>query len=220
VEIGSHSYNVTGPNGGEVEVGKGTVSSPEEARAYATRYFNNAIREQNARGVPDAPFKKTEDWQLLGLKHAIHDAVHGGYDRVAWTPGDLQNARYDLSKHVDELRYRPASGKFTASMHGSLVHEGTYAPEALEAVIGKDAAARLLNNPTNKYTTGAGDIQHMLSGEDLKIGGSGMRGFYDNMLPKTLNNYMKQLGLPPAEIEPRQIDRTAGEGWPSLYRQR
>jgi hypothetical protein len=179
----------------------------------------DAIIDKRRAGVPDAPFKKTEDWQLLGLKHAIHDAVHGGYDRVAWTPGELQNARYDLSKHVDELRYRPASGKFTASMHGSLVHEGTYAPEALEAVIGKDAAARLLNNPTNKYTTGAGDIQHMLSGEDLKIGGSGMRGFYDNMLPKTLNNYMKQLGLPPAEIQATTglTGDTAGEGWRLRY---
>ena len=42
-----------------------------------------------------------------------------------------------------------------------------------------------------------------LSGIDLQVGGEGMKGFYDKILPDYLNNYGKQYG---AQIEPLQIN--------------
>jgi hypothetical protein len=40
-------------------------------------------------------------------------------------------------------------------------------------------------------------------GNDLKVGGSGMRGFYDNMLPKEVGKYVKQFG---GKVEKSEID--------------
>lgn len=155
--------------------------------------------------VPDAPFKKTEDWQLLGLKHAIHDAVHGGYDRIAWTPGEQQNARYDLSKVADRVEYHPGRQMLQVWNGEDLVHTGKYDPRALPDVIGKEATDRLLQTPAistafDDYTDDAG--WHLLKGEQLKVGGTGMRGFYDKMLPNNLRDYFKKLGVGAPEIEP------------------
>src|ERR1700687_3367412 len=52
--------------------------------------------------IPDAPFKKS--WHELVLKRAIHEAATNGYQRLSWTPGEAQAARYDLSKQVDTIQ--------------------------------------------------------------------------------------------------------------------
>jgi hypothetical protein len=195
VQTGEHSYRVSHPQYGSIEVGKGVVDSPEEAKQYGLRMFMEKHRKARSIGVPDAPFKKTEDWQLLGIKRAIHDAVHGGYDRVAWTPGDLQAARYDLSKQVDRLDYHPSRGQLLAWKNGSVLHEGTYDPKALPDVVGKEAAERLL------AAEPAPSGMQSLQGDDLKVGGAGMKAFYDRMLPSNLKDYFKKLGLPAPEIE-------------------
>jgi hypothetical protein len=54
----------------------------------------------------------------------------------------------------------------------------------LDEVVGKDMADKIiaLESPAN------------FEGNDLKVGGSGMRGFYDNMLPKEVGKYVKQFG--------------------------
>lgn len=60
--------------------------------------------------VPDAPFKQTKAWAMLGMKRAIQHAAENGFDRVAWTTGDTQADRYDLSKQVSKMEYDPSSG--------------------------------------------------------------------------------------------------------------
>lgn len=165
--------------------------------------------QRTAPGVPNAPFKKTEEWQLLGLKHAIHDAVHGGYDRVAWTPGDLQNDRYDLSKQVGALHYEPQSGHFIAMSPNQMavVHEGTYDPKALTSVVGKEAAEKLLATPAAPLD---GKMYQTIEGDDLKVGGEGMRGFYDKMLPNNLKDYFKKIGVPAPQIEDAHFNVPSG----------
>jgi polyhydroxyalkanoate synthesis regulator phasin len=61
--------------------------------------------------APSAPFvTDTNSWVELGLKQAIRMAVEGGYDRIAWTNGEQQNERYDLSKQVDRISWEPDRG--------------------------------------------------------------------------------------------------------------
>jgi hypothetical protein len=43
-----------------------------------------------------------------------------------------------------------------------------------------------------RVLNGKSDVSY--SGLDLKVGGSGMKGFYDNMLPKEVGKYVKQFG--------------------------
>jgi hypothetical protein len=48
----------------------------------------------NTRGVANAPMKNTEDWAMLGFKHALREAVETGKDKVTWTTGSQQEERY------------------------------------------------------------------------------------------------------------------------------
>ena len=150
--------------------------------------IDNAI--ENAKGeVPDAPFKTT--WPELAMKRMIRYAAENGYDKVAWTTGETQAARYDLSKHIDQIIYDPKEGTLIASNKGNrILDKDGVKPEELPDYIGKEAADKLLNNPTEKGTRGA----HMLSGLDLKVGGEGMKGFYDQILPATVNKLVKKFG--------------------------
>ena len=54
--------------------------------------------------TPTAPFvTDTNAWTKLGLKTALKEAVKQGVERIAWTTGEQQNERYDLSKQVDDV---------------------------------------------------------------------------------------------------------------------
>jgi hypothetical protein len=50
-------------------------------------------------------------------------------------------------------------------------------------LIGKELAEKAVSDGGGTY-----------KGDDLKVGGSGMKGFYDNMLPKEVGKYVKQFG--------------------------
>ena len=160
--------------------------------------------KRSGKDVPDAPFiTSTDAWVELGLKQAIRMAVDGGYDKVAWTTGDQQNERYDLSKQVESISWkRSADGKLvTVSApqgdYGLIVNsdgivhdtvdDGAFEDEVkgkrLDEVVGKDIADKIMSEES-------GD----LSGDGLKVGGSGMKGFYDKILPITAGKVGKKLG--------------------------
>jgi len=64
--------------------------------------LQDALLPMNMPGnIPDAPFKTT--WPDLVMKRMIRWAAENGYDRVAWTPGDVQAARYNLAKQVHHI---------------------------------------------------------------------------------------------------------------------
>jgi hypothetical protein len=60
----------------------------------------------NTGKVPDAPFKKTQEWVGLALKRMIRYAVENGFESVAWTTGLEQAERYNLAKYVDKIEAR------------------------------------------------------------------------------------------------------------------
>lgn len=62
-------------------------------------------------GAPTAPFvDKTDDWMGLGLKRALHEAVHGGHDKLAWTPGEDQYARFSDPREPEKTRAQRLAG--------------------------------------------------------------------------------------------------------------
>lgn len=138
--------------------------------------------------IPDAPFKKT--WTELALKRAISEAAEKGYDRLSWTPGEAQAARYDLSKQIDKLYYNPEKQKLTAyDKNDNLVlNKENITKEKLNNEVGKEISEKILNNPTRKEKNYKSDKSedHVLEGQDLKIGGEGMKGYYDQIVPKTI----------------------------------
>ena len=41
------------------------------------------------------------------MKRMIRYAAENGFDKLAWTTGEQQAERYDLSKQVDKIYYSP-----------------------------------------------------------------------------------------------------------------
>jgi hypothetical protein len=156
---------------------------------------HNAIHDirddLNESGVADAPFRTT--WPLALFKRALRDAVASGKDWIGWTVGETQNDRFDLSKQVDSVSVTewPAAGQgmviLTATKDGSELIKETIPKSKIEDYVGKDVARKLMDQPAEMGS-------RELSGDGLKVGGSGMKGFYDNMLPKEIGKYVKQWG--------------------------
>jgi hypothetical protein len=142
--------------------------------------------------VPDAPFKK--NWQELTMKRAMQMAAEGGYDRVAFTTGKQQADRYSLSKQVNDLTITRGPTDFTINAtdkNGRPAIVKTI-PDLrnLEDYVGKDLANKIKDDFANKSGQ-----EHTYSGLDLDVGGEGMKGFYDKILPDFINKYGKKHGL-------------------------
>lgn len=154
--------------------------------------------QQGLNGVPDAPFKK--NWQELAFKRMIRHAAENGFDRIAWTTGAMQNERYKLSNFVNRIEWatRNDGRKFVdivdkdgRYIDGDIVlnNDGTIAStneqfnlKKLSDVIGVELAEKVQT----------GDVSGTLKDVDLEVGGSGMKGFYDKILPDFVNRYVKK----------------------------
>jgi hypothetical protein len=143
--------------------------------------------------VPDAPFKTS--WHELSLKRAIQEASEKGYDQIAFTTGKTQAERYDLSKQISRVVYNEPGSKrankfgtvlYAYDKNGDQVIGKSVAPEELADYIGKEAADKLMKAEADSWG------QKELAGVDLQVGGEGMKGFYDNILPKSLDKLAKK----------------------------
>lgn len=187
-------------------------------RAAARKYAEIAkeyreAKKQSEIGVPDAPFKTT--WHELAMKRMLRYAAENGYDRIAWTTGEQQAARYDLSKHIDSLNWQKnPDGTYNISplKNGEAVGNASMqrvAPDKLADVIGKEVAEKIINGHGQTWTDNKGTAQGELSNLDLKVGGSGMKGFYDKILPEFMNRYGKKWGAKVGETEIDTGERSA-----------
>lgn len=176
----------------------------DEAEQNSVDIELEARAEGNTEGVPDAPFKKT--WHEFVLKRMIRYAAENGYDRIAWTTGEQQAERYDLRKQVSEVSYyKNLEGNYDVDVtlnNGNKQSLGqNMTPAELEDQLGKDVAQRLIDKAEK-------DDAGTLSGVELKVGGEGMKGFYDKMLPAFLNKYGKKWG---AKVEIANLESPAVE---------
>ena len=151
-----------------------------------------------------------EKWTDLGLKRALHEAAKGGYHRLLWTPGSKQADRYKLSNQVDHVSYHPKNNIFAAFKHGRPVVQRSIHPDELPSLIGKETADKLLKT-TPHPSTGF----HDLAGTDMDIGGHGMRGYYDNIIPKRLLALAKEHD-PDADARAFQGQERLADRWISV----
>ena len=149
--------------------------------------YEKLTARNNTQGVPDAPFiKDTNATTKLGLKVALKEAVAQGADKISWTTGEQQNERYDLSKQVDEIGWQKNENgtyNITPKKDGSVI--GTREMMAnltikqIEDYVGKEVAEKI-QNEEGKVGDGGSVKQGKLTGQQLKVGGKGMIGFYGN----------------------------------------
>jgi hypothetical protein len=158
------------------------------------------LLHQSKNTVPDAPFKK--NWHEMALKKMIHHAAANGYDAIAITPGREQADRYGLAQHVGLIRHmthgdNPNSGiLFAYDPQGNQIVREDDVPHAkLPEYIGREGAKKLMDQKPD----GVGYRE--LAGADLQIGGEGMKGFYDKIVPNFLNQFGKKYGAKVGQIQ-------------------
>jgi hypothetical protein len=230
----THEAYYTTPDGQRVSLGFGATQEEAAAavdpgwRGIVDVKFDSQTRKVSE-GVPDAPFKTS--WHELSLKRAIQEASEKGYDQIAFTTGKTQAERYDLSQQIDEINVVGRTDALTGEQTKSVALDTTggqslrfginkdgivdnvsdsnmsnFVGKGLDEVIGKDLAKKIMDGGSQT-----------ISGEGLKVGGEGMKGFYDNILPKSLDKLAKKFD---AKVSKSFIEgeRTRdASGIPSMY---
>jgi hypothetical protein len=196
--------------------GEGAQALTDEANSMTPKLLQlqeqrDKLRDVINYGVPDAPFKK--NWHELAMKRLLNYAADNGYDSIAITPGAEQANRFGLEKHIEKLHYNADIKRLRAFNHsGREVLSKDMTPEELSKNIGAELADKLLQQPSEFGV-------HTLADQDIKVGGEGMKGFYDKMLPDYLNTFGKSYGaqvgtfnIPAARRVPpiEEVQRLAG----------
>lgn len=181
---------------------RGGMSQEEEERATELHNAGAAesLRAKAAKTgtTPAAPFvTDTQAWTTLALKRAIAYAVDNGFDAVAWTTGEQQNERYSLAKQVDAVAaHHNPDGTWYVQVEkdGAFMHEDVSVKEsALENLIGKELAKKIVAESGTKVMRDGAPF-HLYTGLDLKVGGEGMKGFYDQIVPTVARKLGATLG--------------------------
>jgi hypothetical protein len=209
-EIQSDWHQQGREKGYDTKIKEPSAKEREEWRILDSIDPNNRTQEQYARlnyldhlmakepfGVPYGPHAK--DWHELALKAMIQHAAENGYDQIAVTPGAEQARRYGLSSMIDELHYFPEEKKLTGYLgKGKLrvLNKGNVLPEELPQYVGKEVTKNLLQQPVGLSGS------HVIKGKELEVGGEGMKGFYDKMVPTFLNKFGKKHGV---QVQPGEI---------------
>jgi hypothetical protein len=162
-----------------------------------------AIPEDQAAGLdygkatkspPAAPYvTNTQHWTDLALKNVLREAALGNYEGVVFSPGQAQADRYGLEKTVDSIKYFPEDRTLSALQGNSTrIARPDVGPEDLPSLIGKELSERLLHPSSIRKSEFDGSSYHMLQGDEMKVGAGGMKGYYDNIVPKSVMALAKQ----------------------------
>lgn len=160
--------------------------SPGQDREAVQSKINNLGSSDP--GIPDAPFRST--WPLQMVKRALRDAVAADHKWIGWTTGETQADRFSLAKQADSIHAEKRKTTYALQItdkKGDTTSQ-MVPHDKLADFVGKELANKIVSeaeeNPDGKE----------YSGLDLKVGGDGMKGFYDQILPKEVAKYVKQWG--------------------------
>ena len=171
-----------------------------------------------SRKVPEAPFEK--NWHELAMKRMLRYAAEHGYDKIAWTTGEQQAERYSLGGVIYQITSTPykAQAPNESDGHDLLVNmrdgtryemfvqpDGTlnygvdnnnpFDGKNVMEVFGKELGAKIMSATEETEIKGNG----------LRVGAEGMKGFYDQILPRFMEKYCKKWGVKPEMIDLPEI---------------
>lgn len=174
-----------------------------------------ATMSKYAKGVPslpDAPFiNNTESWSTLAMRRMIRWAAENGFERIAWLPGKQQADRYNLSSHITQLKVteiNPEQYRVVAYNGTNQVMNNVVAPSELPEWIGQGMTDKVLQQIVENKKRPVPLYAAKFEGLDLYIGGDGMRGFYDQILPATVNKMVKKWGAKVGTTRVRTVPDT------------
>jgi hypothetical protein len=198
----------------------GPVSGATEDQIQAAEDKSKAVmnkwNEASKATTPEGPYVgSTAKWTELGLKRALIEAARNGHDKLVWTPGQDQADRYDLSQQVKQILVENHGGKFHVKAYdhdgSKVINEHVDTPEEIARLIGKEAADKAMEHMESSRNAGSHIPRADLRGVDLKVGGEGMKGYYDKIVPTALARIVKSIGHTPEfgtdYIQGRKDDR-------------
>ncbi len=203
--------NIAEKLGGDMEAARSVaVTQPfEDVARFAgmsaefaeiTARQDDDVRALSNPSIPSAPFvTDTKSWVALALKRAIRMAVDGDYDGVVFATGQQNADLYDLSKQIDKVHYRSVGAAADGVFHvvaikgeSAVWSDKTATISVVEDTLGKEIAQKIKDG-VGDNVKGLPDTKS-LTGLDLKVGGEGMRAFYDQIVPQVANDVLKKLG--------------------------
>ena len=164
---------------------------------HATELQSDWHKDYRGRSFgPKPPLQGT--WHQFALKALVRHAAENGFDEVAWVTGKETQARYDLSRKVDELMYRkhPTTGEWKIDVY----EKGDTTGESFTTIHAKDANELESNfgkEIADKIISGQGEEVNLtrfksLKTEDLKVGGEWAVNLYDKTLPNVAKKTFKK----------------------------
>lgn len=220
-------YNVTDITRHMTDKEKEKSRQLYEAQFHAEVDLNGFKRRNKlgafSEGIPDAPFEK--NWHELAMKRMLRYAAENGYDKIAWTTGEQQGKRYSLAKKIEDFYYKKNDdGTYDISAVAIEKRNGyTDYPEFnfsnqtekdLDNLLGKDLAQKIVEGKGRKgYTHNGTNDWTTFKGNDLKLGAEGMKGFYDQILPRFMDKYGKKWGVSVKKIELPEVEKGGRIMW-------
>ena len=176
----------------------------ERAGANGERIlFIEEMQPPNKVNQEKMPSNLRNKWREIGMHYATRHALDHGFDHVAWTTGQMQADRYNLSKAVQKVIIN-ADRTEADKVDVIAVYKdrglgsgyiGKFDRGKLPSAIGRDAAAKLDSRPWEQRPQGG--VTKSLEGEGLNVGGEGLRRLYD----EDLGNVAKKFGAKPGTIK-------------------
>jgi len=122
-----------------------TIIRPMENSIAQLRANADAVVRKKGT-VKMAPYvTSTQNWTDLSIKKALDQAIDSGADYFTFTPGEVQAARYDLSKHIGKVQYNPDDGSLLAyDPKGRMViNESVSDPSDLDEYVGRELGDKI-----------------------------------------------------------------------------
>jgi hypothetical protein len=183
------------------------VLSPIAARLKSLNEEYDSIKVGK---MPNMPYVgSTDQWTDFAIKNELDKALDSGSDYFTWSPGDVHADRYSLDKQISGLRYDPETKEleYRPKNVGSdewQTFGGGIPEEKLEDYVGKEVAEKLLAQKPKMYGV------RELHGIDLKVGGEGMRGYYDNVYLKRVQKVLEKATGKKPKIEEITVQTANG----------
>ena len=210
-------------------------ATPEEIakeRELDKKHKDLERQERNQKmAPPDAPFEK--NWQELAMKRMLRYAAENGYDKIAWTTGRQQAERYNIGKLISLIDvskwgqdvngyaidsetpndergiYLHVKNKENVALEvnrdGIITYDGGegYKGHTLAELVGKELAQQILKS----------EGKNRINNGDFRVDYEGMKGFYDDMLPRFMNKYGKKWGVSVSMVELPKLTGTPRNMW-------
>lgn len=141
-------------------------------------------------GIKPAPFvTKTDAWVGLAMKRMVRYAAENGFDKVALISGEQAADLYDLSKQVKSIYYsKNQDGTYDLDImtkDDKDIRRSDLSENQLVDNVGKEIAEKIVNSESKSGS---------FTGLDLRVGGTGMVTFYNQIVPKVAKDVLKKVG--------------------------